>query len=131
MDMEQLISLESRRPPPGMTILIPPTASHIVTPLILQHWKGELSEHPDQSFVFYIINGLKCGLRIGYQYDCHTRFSASTNMMSAVRNPAPVEEYLAMELAARRIAGLFVDREVALVQVSRFGVMSKGGRPGE
>ena len=35
MDMEQLISLESRRPPPGMTILTAPTASHIVKPLIL------------------------------------------------------------------------------------------------
>ena len=40
-------------------------------------------------------------------------------MMSAVRNPAPVEEYLATELAAGRIAGLFVDREVALLQVTR------------
>ena len=64
-------------------------------------------------------------------YHCHTRFSASTNTTSAVRNPTAVEEYLATELAAGRIASLFVDREVHRVQVSRFGVISKGGRPGE
>ena len=112
MDMEQLISLESHRPPPGMMILIPPTASYIVTPLILQHWEGSsasIQTNPLNRTL--LINGLKCGFRIGYQYDCHIRFSASTNMMSAERNPAPVEEYMAMELAAGCLCSLITVTE--------------------
>ena len=62
MDMEQLISLESRRPPQGIYDGSDPPNSlshgNSFDPLALG---GELSQHPDQSSVSYIINDLKCG----------------------------------------------------------------------
>ena len=46
-------------------------------------------------------------------------------MLLAVRDPRLVEQYLATELAAGRIAGPFLRSEVPLVHVNRFGVKPK------
>ena len=51
-------------------------------------------------------------------------------MLSAVRNPMPVEQYLLCEVLAGRISGSFPLAEVPLVLVSRFGVIPKSGTPG-
>ena len=49
------------------------------------------------------------------------------NMLSAVQNPMPVEQYLLSEVSAGRISGPFLLAEVPLVHVSRFGVIPKSG----
>ena len=44
-------------------------------------------------------------------------------MLSEVRNPRPVEQYLSTELTVGRIMGPFLVSEVPSVRVSRFGVI--------
>ena len=125
IDTNQLIQLESCKPTPEHLISIPSSASHIVTPLLPHRWEGLLRQHPDQALAAYVVSGLSNGFHIGYQYSSSRRLSLSANMLSAARNPRPVEQYLATELAAGRIAGPFLRSEVPLVQVSRFGVIPK------
>ena len=116
IDTNQLIQLESCKPTPEHLISIPSTASHIVTPLLPHRWEGLLRQHPDQALAAYVVSGLSNGFHIGYQYSSSKRSSLSANMLSAARNPRPVQQYLATELAAGRIAGPFLRSEVPLVQ---------------
>lgn len=126
-----LTRLERCRPLSVSKSDIPLSAHRIVTPLIPQRWEEELRYHPDQEFRSYIVSGLANGFHIGYRYQGAARASASSNMMSAIRNPGPVQQYLATELAAGRIAGPFNAKEVENAQVSRFGVIPKGSKVGE
>ena len=131
IETSHLIQLESCRPFPNPLTPIPPAALHIVTPLLPRRWEELLHQHPDQPLAAYIVKGLSGGFHIGYEHDRSVGSSASANMLSAVRNPVPVEQYLSTELAAGRIAGPFLMSEVPWVHVSRFGVIPKNSRPGE
>ena len=73
----------------------------------------------------YILNGPAFGFRIGFGYEEHGCRMSKQNMLSAVRSPGPVEEYLQTELAAGRIAGPFEEGEIPATQVSRFGVIRR------
>ena len=55
----------------------------------------------------------------------------SRNMISAYKNPQPVEEYLALELAAGRIIGIIDLQTMPETQVSCFGVIPKTNQPGK
>ena len=98
IDTNQLIQLESCKPTPEHLISIPSSASHIVTPLLPHRLEGLLRQHPVQALAAYVVSGLS----IGYQYSSSRRSSLSANILSAARNPRPVEQYLATELAAGR-----------------------------
>ena len=63
-------------------------------------WKEELSSHPDQQYVNFIISGLEEGFRIGFNC-CHDLLSASSNLH--IHNPTVVSEYLAREVALNRM----------------------------
>ena len=52
-------------------------------------------------------------------------------MILAVQHPSPVQQYLASEHEAGRIAGPFREHEVPEVHVNRFGVIPKSGKPDE
>ena len=52
-------------------------------------------------------------------------------MRSAYEHPQPVEDYLATELAAGRIAGPFEPHELHKVTVSRFKVIPKANQAGK
>ena len=125
----KLKQLESCRPACAPDSVIPLDACPIVTPLVPQ--EDELCLHPDREFCSYIVSGIANGFHIGYQYQGTTRVSATSNMMSAERYPGAVQEYLATERSAVRVAGPFKPREVESVHVSRFGVIPKGSRVGE
>ena len=43
-------------------------SSAITTPLCWQKWDKSLENHPDQQFRSYIVDGICCGFRIGYNY---------------------------------------------------------------
>ena len=131
IDTHHLIQLESSRPSLSPPIPIPLAATHIVTPLLSWCWKDMLHQHPDQSLAAYIVSGLSNGFHIGYQGDRRSGRSVPANMLSAVQNPMPVEQYLLTEVSAGRISGPFRLDEVPLVHVRRFGVIPKSGTPGD
>ena len=126
-----LLQLESCRPLFTKNPPIPPQALHIITPLLPHQWENELSQHPDQRLVSYVVSGLTNGFHIGYQRKGCSRMSARMNMLSASQNPGPVQQYLSSEREAGRIAGPFKEQEVPEVHVSRFGVIPKSDKPGE
>ena len=109
----------------------PPPTLPIITPLLPHQWEEELSQHPDQRLVSYVVSSLTHGFHIGYQRQGCSRMSGKRNMVSAVQHPGPDQQYLASEQEAGRIAGPFREQEVPEVHVSRFGVIPKSGRPDE
>ena len=97
------------------------------SPLQWRDWALSLASHPDQRFANYIINGIKNGFRIGFDYQGHRCEKARNNMQSAREHPQVIRDYIAKECAEGRILGPFVPSSLADVQVSRFGVIPKKG----
>ena len=121
-----LMILEAQRP--TVPALLPVLGRAITTPLIVDHWRLALQNHPDVQFREYILQGLIHGFHIGFNRN-HPCKSATENMRSALANPQPVDEYLATELAAGRVVGPFTSEQVIGAQVSRFGVIPKHNQP--
>ena len=125
-DYPDLLALEARKPkvPP----LLPTLGQTVTSPLLLHNWSSALKNHPDHAFVEYILWGIAHGFHIGF--DRSTKcISATNNMRSALQNPEPVDEYLAVELHAGRIVGPLNADQVKNAQISRFGVIPKAGQP--
>ena len=59
----------------------------------LRAWRRRLTTHPDQVFASYILDGLQCGFRIGFDYSCPLT-AAKRNMPSALQHPDVVDAYL-------------------------------------
>lgn len=66
--MEDLIRLEGCRLPEPMGLVQSLQASN--SPLRWQEWDTGLSTHPDQRFRQYIVNGIREGFRVGFDYRC-------------------------------------------------------------
>ena len=78
----------------------------------------------------YILEGIRNGFRIGFNYSSCTCKSSANNMASAEANPEPVDNYLMIELQTNRI--MQVPQEYReKVQISRFGVIPKANQPGK
>ena len=60
-------------------------------------WTAALEQHPDPGFVRYVLQGIKEGFRIGYDYSSHTPTSSTRNLLSTLQHPAEVETYLQWE----------------------------------
>ena len=107
----------------------------VVTPLRVGAWTEALSNHPDQVFAKYLIDGIRCGFRIGYDGgDPHrSRKLAKRNMVSANQNPQVVSNYLKDEREAGRVLGPIPATDVARVgvHINRFGVIPKSNQPGK
>jgi hypothetical protein len=84
---------------------VPPQLLSISTPLKWETWAGALQSHPDQEFAAYVVEGLKEGFRIGFDYAGHTCTPAKRNMLSASQHPEVIEEYVKEECTLRRIIG--------------------------
>ena len=68
--------------------MIPEVLRPIRTPLIVDQWKWQLADHPDQAFrEYYITQGLQHGFHIGVDRGAVKLKSASVNMKSAIDNP--------------------------------------------
>ena len=96
--MEHLVALDSMRPQSG---LVPEELCRIVTPLHWQVWDRKLSQHSDQRFRSYIIEGIRYGFRVGFDY---TRLLKSATSSSR-HHPQLISEYLPEECAEGRIMG--------------------------
>ena len=107
------------------TVLVPPEATAITTPLDLTQWKNSLSEHPNTPLVHFFISGISQGFRLGFNNPSSSLKSARKNMISANEHPEVVDEYLAAEIAQSRVAGPFVKLATPRAHISRFGVIPK------
>lgn len=64
-----------------------------------------LAGHPDP--VSYVLNGLQYGFRLGFHPTRRLK-SAKRNKLSAELHPCVIDDYLANEVAFRRVVGPFV-----------------------
>ena len=132
-DMQELRSCKPPRPLP-----VPPELGVIATPLVASVWEAELRGHPDGEFAKLLMEGIRCGFRIGYDYSSQVGMSANSNMHSAREHPEPIDRYVQEELRAGRIlrlasgeAGESASGRRIQVHVSRFGVIPKPHQPGK
>ena len=89
-------------------------------------WDQRLASHPDQRFRRYIVEGIKRGFRIGFDYSQRRPLRSAKWNMSSVRYYLEViADYLVVECANEPIIGLFPS-----VHVSKFGLTPKK-TPGE
>lgn len=102
-----------------------PSLCEIITPLQGEAWAAALSQHPDTRFKSYILDGIKNGFRIGFQYVSHSCRSSTQNMASALEHPHIIGDYLGTECALGRIVGPVPLTFIPGMQVSRFGVIPK------
>ena len=103
---------------------LPEYATIITTPLVAATWKKALQDHPDREFCSYVVHGIKEGFHVGFDGILCTPWGARFNMRSVDENPTPVDDYLAVELAAGRIVEVD-SKAVPDLVISRFGVIPK------
>ena len=109
---------------------LPAKASLISSPLKLNAWSDLHACHPDRAFVAYILDGIRQGFRISFEYSCHICYPAKKNMRSAADVPQVVSRYLNTECRLGRVVVL--DDELAQsVRTSPFGVIPKQEKPDE
>ena len=108
--------------------LLPPVSA--VTPLQVEQFALELENHPNQSQVSFVLEGLRKGFRVGYNYPRKLK-SASSNKPSAYAHPEIVDAYLANEVSLDRVAGPFDSPPLPGLHISSFGVVPKKGQPGK
>ena len=67
--MEDLHKVRALRPPPTHTQpIVPPALAVVFTPLIASAWEAELQSHPDREFANFVVDGIRRGFRIGFDY---------------------------------------------------------------
>ena len=91
---------------PTQATELPHICRQIITPLNASEWERALTAHPDHRLRRYILEGIRHGFRIGYDYHRAHHQSATCNMKSTVDNPGPVEDYIKTELLAGRLIQL-------------------------
>ena len=78
----------------------------VVSPLVLTKFMRKLASYPTPKLKF-VIEGIQDGFNMGWEPTRVSLHSCSTNMCSALEHPEVVDEYLAKEVSARRVAGPF------------------------
>ena len=105
----------------------------IVSPLsdALEAWAMAMAEHPDSQFKNYIVEGLRRGFRIGFDYGKHSCVPAHDNLPSVVSHLAVVQQYLEKECSLGRMVGPLPTGSTPGLQISPFGVIPKDHTPGK
>ena len=101
-----------------------------VSPLVLPEFMRELASYPAPKLKF-VIEGVRDGFHVGWEPTRVSLRPRSTNMRSAAEHPEVVDEYLAKEVSARRVAGPFDTPPVPHLHISPFGVIPKKHQPGK
>ena len=123
---ESLIQLGERVPLTQGDIL--PQLNQIRTPLKIAEWAKELSNHTDQRYAQYLLQGITEGFRIGFRHRDSICRSAESNMLSAQQNPEVIDGYLAKEIQLERVVR---SESRAGVHINRFGAIPKPHQPGK
>jgi hypothetical protein len=123
---ESLLKLSQRVP--SVRRDVPQGLCKIQTPLVKAEWAKELSNHPDQKYAQYLLQGITEGFRVGFRYGDSVCRSAESNMQSAQQNPEVVDSYLAKEVQLGRVVA--PDPQTA-IHINRFGAIPKPHQPGK
>lgn len=110
----------------------------VLSPQVLTEFMRELASYPTPKMKF-VIEGIRDGFNVGWEPTRVSLHSRSTNMRSASEHPElVVDEYLAKEVSARRVAGPFDTPlifssliSVSHLHISPFGVIPKKHQPGK
>ena len=98
MYMEDLSKIDTLIPPKDLRV--PPGVDVVTTPLRWSAWERELASHPDRKFRSYIVEGVREGFHVGFDY--------SVDIASAYRT-VPVHPVDRMLLGMRWQGDLLVD----------------------
>ena len=101
-----------------------------MSPLNAAEFARSLVGHPDGAAVSYVLSGLRFGFRLGFHPSYRLK-SANRTKLSASQHPRVIDDYLANEVARRRVAGPFEVPPLPHLHVSSFGVIPKKGQPGK
>lgn len=71
----------------------PAALNQVNSPLHWQVWDRCLRSHPDERFRRYIVDGIRFGFRVGFNYNQST----PNNMLSTREQPGVIRDYLAKE----------------------------------
>lgn len=104
---------------------VAPVLQHIKTPLRPDQRQLVLASHPDRHFVNYLLEGIKTGFQIGFDYVTHSCVPARGNMLSTLDHPEVISEYLEKELKEGRITEITELSGIMGIQISPFGVIPK------
>ena len=121
--MEDLLALDGCRP--RFPVRGPTPMAAIRTPHKWDEWDRALGQHPDQRFRKYIVDGIRWGFRVGFDYSRTCR-KAKRNMASASQQPQVIADYLSKECAAGTVIGPLDPALFPCLHISRFGVIPKG-----
>ena len=92
----QLLHLARRTP--ATAAHLPEVLMKIVTPLLWSAWEGALRQLPDRYFAEYIVSGLRCGFRVGFDHSrCRELRATGRNLGSAYEHQEVVLDYIANE----------------------------------
>ena len=111
------------------SILVPPKAANITTPLKHSRWQLYLLNHPDTALIKFFVNGITQGFRLGFNSPLSSLTSAQRNLGGALQHPDVVEEYIAEEINQHRVIGPLPKAAVPKAHISRFGVIPKRHTP--
>ena len=110
----------------------PPQATHenanTGSPLIITQWIQMLQDHPDKSYVQFIIKGIQQGFRIEFNRCCSC-YPAITNLPSQV--PHIIREHLSKEVSLNRMHCYPLGSEPRGTQISPIGAIPKKNQPGK
>jgi len=68
-------------------------ANQRVTPLIGDRWAELLDDHPDRSFVDYVLRGIREGFRVSFNPYSYQLAARHNNMVSMDDHPEVVAQY--------------------------------------
>lgn len=102
----------------------------IVTPLQVSVWEKYLARHPDREFAMFIVDGLRGGFRIGFDYRACRCAAGPGNMKSVDQHADIVDRYIHEEKGEGRLLGPFQRSAVPEIHISPFGVIPKS-EPGK
>jgi len=92
-----------------------------VSPLEPEEFARNLSNHPNQPQVAFVLDGLRNGFRLGFHHSRKLK-SATTNKLSAKPHPDVIDRYLANEVSLGRVAGPFSSPPLPNLHISSFGL---------
>ena len=84
-----------------------------------------MAHHPDRRFKEYIVDGIRRGFRVGFNYAAASCHASGQNLPSVREQPQVVRDYLAQECALGRILGPLDPKLYPQVHTSRFGIIPK------
>ena len=124
--MDDLRSMDACRPLKAR--VVPDEVGVVSSPLVANEWEVVLAGHPDREFAEFVVQGLREGFRIGFDYRRHLGKKTPKNMRSASEHPHPIDRYVREELRKGRLIRL---SGAPPLRVSRVGVIPKPHQPGK